>query len=103
MTTKSEIGSIEGCENTIAGDYIDLGSTDKALDLLAKRNLTFDPHSPEARRVRWKIDMRIMPMIFAIYCLQLMDKNSLSYAAIMGIKEDANLTSSQYSWLGSLV
>lgn len=103
MTTKSEIARMEGGEDTIAGDYIDLGSTHKALDILAKRNLTFDPNSPEAKRVRWKIDMRIMPMIFAIYCLQLMDKNSLSYAAIMGIKEDANLTSSQYSWLGSLV
>jgi hypothetical protein len=44
-----------------------------------------------------------MPMIFVIYCLQLMDKNSLSYAAIMGIKKDTNLTSSQYAWLGSLV
>jgi hypothetical protein len=73
------------------------------LDLLANRHIVFDPDSPEAKRVRLKIDMRIMPMIFVIYCLQLMDKNSLSYAAIMGIKEDANLTPAQYSWLGSLV
>ncbi|KAJ5635895.1 uncharacterized protein N7484_009208 [Penicillium longicatenatum] len=94
---------MEEGEDAIAGDYIDLAMTEKALDILVKRGMTFDPNSPEAKRVRWKIDKRIMPMIFAIYCLQLMDKNSLSYAAIMGIKEDANLTSSQYSWLGSLV
>ncbi|KAH8886578.1 putative vitamin H transporter [Thozetella sp. PMI_491] len=44
-----------------------------------------------------------MPMVFGIYLLQLMDKNSLSFAAIMGIKDDAHLTPSQYSWLGSIV
>jgi hypothetical protein len=31
------------------------------------------------------------------------DKNSLSFAAIMGIKPDTNLTEDQYDWLGSIV
>ncbi|OKL55455.1 hypothetical protein UA08_09276 [Talaromyces atroroseus] len=75
----------------------------KALHLLANRPLDFDPNSPEAKRVLRKIDMRIMPMVLGVYLLQLMDKNSLSFAAIMGIKTDAHLNSSQYSWLGSLV
>lgn len=103
MKTKGELANMEEGGDSVAGDYIDLTRRDKVLGILAERDLNFDPNSPEAKRVRWKIDLRIMPMIFAIYCLQLMDKNSLSYAAIMGIKEDANLTSSQYSWLGSLV
>lgn len=44
-----------------------------------------------------------MPMVFSVYLLQLMDKNSLSFAAVMGIRTDTNLTPSQYSWLGSIV
>ncbi|KAL4879451.1 permease of the major facilitator superfamily [Aspergillus karnatakaensis] len=98
------------------GDDFDLGAADespghsivvagreKALDLLATHHVDFDPDSLEAKRVKRKIDLRIMPMIFIVYLLQLMDKNSLSFAAIMGIREDTNLTPSQYSWLGSLV
>ncbi len=54
----------------------DLGvdaSHNKALELLSRHHeITFDPKSPEARRVLRKIDRRIMPMIFAIYLLQLM-------------------------------
>lgn len=94
---------LEGAGEQLSGKYIETASRDKALNLLANRHAPFDPNSAEAIRVRWKIDMRIMPMIFVIYCLQLMDKNSLSFAAIMGIKEDTNLSSAQYSWLGSLV
>jgi ACS family allantoate permease-like MFS transporter len=78
-------------------------SKDKALSLLATHHVNFDPNSTEAKRVLRKIDMRIMPMVFVVYMLQLMDKNSLSFAAIMGIKTDCHLTAKQYSWLGSIV
>lgn len=48
-------------------------SKDKALQLLSRHNdIPFDPDSAEAKRVLRKIDWRIMPMIFAIYLLQLM-------------------------------
>ncbi|RDW87916.1 hypothetical protein BP5796_03610 [Coleophoma crateriformis] len=78
-------------------------TSNKALDLLATHHVDFDPNSAAAKRVLRKIDMRIMPMVFTVYLLQLMDKNSLSFAAIMGVKADTGLTASQYSWLGSLV
>lgn len=94
---------LEGVGEQLPGKYIEMASRDKALNLLANRHTPFDPNSLEAKRVRWKIDMRIMPMIFVVYCLQLMDKNSLSFAAIMGIKQETNLSSAEYSWLGSLV
>lgn len=80
-----------------------LASRDKALQLLAQKHVSFDPNSEETKRVRRKIDRHIMPLIFTVYLLQLLDKNSLSFAAIMGIKNSAHLTASQYSWLGSIV
>ncbi|KAK9771617.1 putative Major facilitator superfamily (MFS) profile domain-containing protein [Seiridium cardinale] len=94
---KGEVANVDE-ELKMAG-----ATKDKALDLLAHHHVDFDPNSAEAKRVLRKIDWRIMPMIFTIYLLQLMDKNSLSFAAIMGIKSDAHLTASQYSWLGSIV
>jgi len=103
MSMQTENIQLEAGVEQLTGDCIDVARRDKALRLLAGRHVDFDPNSPEAKRVRWKIDMRIMPMIFVIYCLQLMDKNSLSYAAIMGIKKDAHLTPANYSWLGSIV
>lgn len=44
-----------------------------------------------------------MPILLVVYILMLVDKNSISYANIMGIKEETHLSASQYSWLGSLV
>lgn len=87
------------------GAGIDLkgAQNSKSLDLLNNHHVDFDPTSPEAKRVLKKIDRRIMPLVFFIYVLMLVDKNSLSFANVMGIKEDTGLTQSEFSWLGSLV
>lgn len=75
---------------------------DRALEVLqANRGTSHDPEV--AKRVLRKIDCIVMPMMCAIYTMMLMDKSSLSFAAIMGIKNDCNLTGSEYSWLGSLI
>lgn len=67
--TSKAVGADRGlCQ----GKVVDL-KEDKALQLLAGLdNADFDVNSPEARRVLRKIDRRIMPMVFAIYLLQLM-------------------------------
>lgn len=44
-----------------------------------------------------------MPILLIVYVLMLVDKNSISYANIMGIKVDVGLSESQFSWLGSIV
>lgn len=76
---------------------------DKALALLTQDGTPFDPKSPEARAVLRKIDFRIMPIVLVVYMLMLVDKNSISYAKIMGIQDETGLSASQYSWLGSIV
>lgn len=57
---------------TAYGEATAGGPKDKALDLLANHAVAFDPNSEVAKRVLRKIDMRIMPMIFTVYLLQLM-------------------------------
>ncbi|KAF2739515.1 membrane transporter [Polyplosphaeria fusca] len=63
------------------------------------------------RRLLRKIDMHLMPVMCVVYGLNYLDKTTLSYASIMGLKlppsddknkSGINITGSQYSWLGSM-
>ena len=40
--------------------------------------------------------------MFIAITLFTLDKSTLSYSSIMGIKKDNHLTSDQYAWLGSI-
>lgn len=55
------------------------------------------------RRVVRLIDLRLLPILLVVYSLQSLDKNTLSYAAVFGLIEDAKLVGDQFSWLGSVV
>lgn len=59
-----------------------------------------DP-AEEARVVR-KIDLMILPYLAVCYAFFYIDKTTLSYAAIFGIREDLNIHGEQYSWLSSI-
>ncbi|KAK1924527.1 major facilitator superfamily domain-containing protein [Papiliotrema laurentii] len=54
------------------------------------------------KRLKRKIDWRILPILGICYCFYYVDKTTLSYAAIFGIKKDLNLHGTQYSWLSSI-
>lgn len=51
------------------------------------------------RRLRNMIHRRILPVMIGTYFLQALDKGTLSFSSIMGIREDAHLVGQQYSWL----
>ncbi|EXJ88440.1 hypothetical protein A1O1_05370 [Capronia coronata CBS 617.96] len=48
------------------------------------------------------IDWHLMPLMCVIYGLNYLDKTTLSYASIMGIKKDIGLVGDDYQWLGSM-
>jgi MFS family permease len=56
----------------------------------------------EARRLLWKIDLIIIPLIMVTVVLAAIDKVIISNAAIYGMKTDTHLTGDQYSWVGSI-
>ncbi|RJE23436.1 Allantoate [Aspergillus sclerotialis] len=60
----------------------------------------FEP-GEEKKLVR-KIDLIILPFLSVCYAFYYIDKTTLSYAAIFGIKEDLKLSGTQYSWLSSV-
>ncbi|KKP02015.1 major facilitator superfamily transporter [Trichoderma harzianum] len=43
------------------------------------------------RRLLRKIDRHILPIMCTVYCMNYLDKTTLSYASIMGLKEDIHL------------
>ncbi|GES63211.1 MFS general substrate transporter [Aspergillus terreus] len=63
----------------------------------------FEALSPaeESQLIR-KIDLHLMPLLTISYAFQLLDKTSLSYAAMLGIKTDLHLVGQQYSWTSSI-
>ena len=54
------------------------------------------------KRLLRTIDMHMMPIMCVVYGLNYLDKTTLSYASIMGIKKDINLKGDDYQWLGSM-
>lgn len=54
------------------------------------------------RRLVRKIDYTIAPLLAAVYFLQFLDKTTLSYTAVMGIREDTHLKGQDYSDLSML-
>lgn len=56
----------------------------------------------EYKRVLRKIDYRIIPILFVTYMLQYLDKNSINFASVYGLKKGTNLQGQDYSWLGDL-
>lgn len=54
------------------------------------------------RKLVRKIDFTIAPLLAAVYFLQFLDKTTLSYTAVMGIRQDTHLVGQDYSDLSML-
>ncbi|OAG10759.1 MFS general substrate transporter [Paraphaeosphaeria sporulosa] len=55
------------------------------------------------RRLFWKINRRILVIQLVTYFCQSLDKGTLNFASIMGIKKDAHLVGQEYQWLGTIL
>lgn len=56
----------------------------------------------QLRRLVRKIDLTIAPLLACVYFLQFLDKTTLSYTAVMGIRTDTHLKGQDYSNLSML-
>ncbi|KAJ9656982.1 hypothetical protein H2198_004582 [Neophaeococcomyces mojaviensis] len=77
-------------------------SADVAMRLFENHdfNMIVDPE--EEKRVVRKIDLIILPLIAVNYIFFYIDKTTLSYAALYGIREDLKLHGTEYNWLSSI-
>lgn len=69
---------------------------DAALSFTLGETVAYD--GEDNKRVRRTIDRHIIPWMFVTFMVQYFDKTLLSYASVMGIIEDTNLTSGEYAW-----
>ncbi|KAH6693762.1 major facilitator superfamily domain-containing protein [Plectosphaerella plurivora] len=56
----------------------------------------------DEKLLKRKLDRRILPVLGICYFFYYVDKTTLSYAAIFGLREDLNISGQQYSWLSSI-
>jgi len=73
----------------------------RAAEVAAEGNAILEDPVLRKKLVR-KIDLHIAPLLAAVYFLQFLDKTTLSYTAVMGIRTDTNLVGQDYSNLSML-
>jgi hypothetical protein len=56
----------------------------------------------EEEAVIRKLDWHLMPLIFVLYSLSVLDRSNLGNAKIAGMTKDINLGGNRYSWLGTI-
>lgn len=79
------------------------GDGDTALALFNNPDELHEAIDPrDERRLQTKIDLMILPYLAVCYAFFYIDKTTLSYAAIFGIRDDLKLVGTQYSWLSSI-
>ncbi|EPQ52012.1 MFS general substrate transporter [Gloeophyllum trabeum ATCC 11539] len=69
-------------------------------DVQKMNTIVLDP--VQVKRIERKVDALIIPALAVCYAFYYIDKTTLSYAAIFGLKKDLKLLASEYSWLSSL-
>lgn len=51
------------------------------------------------RRVVRKLDLHVVPLVFALFLLSFLDRSNIGNAEIAGMKEDLDLDAGRYNWL----
>lgn len=66
------------------------------------KDVTEEEMEAELKKIRFKIDMRLLPIMCITYTLQFLDKLSLNYASAYSFKEDLGLVGQRYSWVAAI-
>lgn len=60
------------------------------------------PTAAEEAAVIRKLDWRLLPMVFVLYTLAILDRSNLGNAKLAGMTNDINLGGNLYNWLGTI-
>lgn len=102
-TASTSAGVTQEKVSNVVLKHADRNDADEALKVLEGENGEIIELTPEdERKLLRKIDWHIMPLLCVVYGLNYLDKTTVSYASIMGLKTDLKLVGQQYSWLGSM-
>ncbi|GAB1196565.1 major facilitator superfamily domain-containing protein [Aspergillus pseudonomiae] len=99
---KKDISHVERVLSPNDKDAVDYSRVDNELQEYANRGRV-EIDEATSRMLRRKIDRRVLVIMILTYFLQALDKGTMSFASIMGIREDNNLHGQQYSWLTTCI
>lgn len=60
------------------------------------------PTAEEEKKVIRKLDRRLLPLVFVLYSLSVLDRSNLGNARLAGMEKDINLTGNHYTLLGTI-
>lgn len=80
--------------NALQKDDMDTSRVDKEIQMYTAQGRV-DIDEATNKRLKKLIDRRILVIMICTYFLQALDKGTMSFASIMGIKEDAGLEGGQ--------
>ena len=58
-------------------------------------------HHSQTKKVRWKLDLIILPIFLVTQALQFIDKTSLNYANLFGYQKALGLKGKQFNYLSA--
>lgn len=114
MELKPHISHTESTQSSAADQEPtkDLDKYSSELDTIQENDVGFreylegrdlDFSESEQRKVRWKIDLVILPIFLLTQMLQFIDKTALNYANIFGYQDDLKLVGKQFNYLAAMV
>ncbi|KAL1631254.1 hypothetical protein SLS54_000013 [Diplodia seriata] len=60
------------------------------------QDLSEDEFRAMEKKMVWKVDLRMLPLVIIMYILNYLDRNNIAAARLAGMEADLNLTGSQY-------
>lgn len=83
-------------EDSKSAEYID------NINLSGSRDDYVRATPEEEAAVIRKLDFRLLPLVFVLYSLSVLDRSNLGNAKLAGLENAINLTGERYNWLGTL-
>lgn len=80
-----------------AGEVKDVKNADVALSFLRHEGNVAEMTAEDERKLIRKIDWMVMPLMWACYCLQYLDKTLINYANVMGLESDTGMSKDQFN------
>ncbi|KAJ6115429.1 hypothetical protein N7486_001207 [Penicillium sp. IBT 16267x] len=90
-------------DDDLKKEDMDFSRVDKEIQMYASRGQV-EVDEATNKRLKRMIDRRVFVIMICTYFLQALDKGTMSFSSIMGIKKDAHLEDGQkYSWLTTCI
>ena len=80
-------------------------NTDQVEHVVTKEGTDYTfirPTEQEKAAVIRKLDSRLLPLVFVLYSLSVLDRSNLGNARLAGMEDDIDLSGRRYDWLATV-